>query len=608
MNRQKLACLGLVLSIFSVMSSVYAQTPTVYPRLDARIATPLESEASVTETNAGALPLRTLAAPTATWVQSTGPETANPFAFLRRGQRLFQGNFGGLWFSDDNGDNWTRQINNGLLIGRGVTALAASNTTLFLGTNFGGTGGGVYRSTNEGQTWTAINNGFPAPRSIQDFLVNGVNVFAITFNGELFRSTDNGDNWTRINNGLPSAVSVGLGGGFTITNNAILLRNGAENPAAIYRSTDNGANWTKLDLQLPASVLLLNLVANSSKTFLGTTQGLLSSIDGGQSWQSVSGLPTPGSGQGLAPYLSGTTVYVSLVSFSDPNGESTTYISTDNGLTWAQKSKVPFSQIYEILVEGPTVFFGTPNGVVRTNDSGASYEIKNKGLRAAFTWSDVVVLGNRIYVSSHGGGLWLTTDHGATWKQLKNGLPYYAFVSAVRAVGNTLYAALEQPFGFYHSTDFGETWTPLGKGLPSADFTSFPTVLTNNDGKLYLGFDNKGLWVSSDNGENFAQVAGGLPNNAWVWSLAFKDNAIFVATNGTSLFRSTDGGVSFSTSNTGLPALFTRGLLATGNFLFLTTGSGVFRSADNGTTWTPSLTNAFYNTIARSGSAIYVAS
>src|SRR5947199_10735603 len=77
-----------------------------------------------------------------------------------------------------------------------VRALEVSGTSLFAGTYFGG----VFRTTNNGASWTAVNNGLTA-MDVHILAVSGTSLFAGT-NGGVFRTTDNGASWTAVNNGL----------------------------------------------------------------------------------------------------------------------------------------------------------------------------------------------------------------------------------------------------------------------------------------------------------------------------------------------------------------------------------------------------------------------
>ncbi len=94
-----------------------------------------------------------------------------------------------------------------------VGAIVVSGTDVFVGTGFPLFGihdaGGVFRTTNDGASWSAVNSGladmvvsslaaFPASNGI-----TGTYLFAGTLCGGVFRSTDNGQSW--IATGLTSA-------------------------------------------------------------------------------------------------------------------------------------------------------------------------------------------------------------------------------------------------------------------------------------------------------------------------------------------------------------------------------------------------------------------
>ncbi len=60
---------------------------------------------------------------------------------------------------------------------------------------FAGTGGGVFRSTDNGDNWSAINTGLTNTRVLALAMNSNGDIFAGTRGGGVFRSSDNGDNW-----------------------------------------------------------------------------------------------------------------------------------------------------------------------------------------------------------------------------------------------------------------------------------------------------------------------------------------------------------------------------------------------------------------------------
>jgi hypothetical protein len=111
-------------------------------------------------------------------------------------QHVFAGNFsGGIFRSTDNGESWTPvHIGSGYIV-RSLAINASGH--IFAGTNEGG----ILRSTDDGGSWTAINAGL----TNSDFRALAINasghIFAGTQRGVL-GSTDGGDNWAEVNTGL----------------------------------------------------------------------------------------------------------------------------------------------------------------------------------------------------------------------------------------------------------------------------------------------------------------------------------------------------------------------------------------------------------------------
>ena len=78
--------------------------------------------------------------------------------------------------------------------GVNVSTLAVSGSNLFVGTFgvvdlFGGAyyGGGVFLSTNNGPSWTAVNNGLPTYTTVLAFAVSGSNLFTGIYGGGVWR-------------------------------------------------------------------------------------------------------------------------------------------------------------------------------------------------------------------------------------------------------------------------------------------------------------------------------------------------------------------------------------------------------------------------------------
>jgi len=146
----------------------------------------------------------------------------------------------GLDRSPNDGGAWVRaQILPG---STNANCLLASGSDLFCGT----TTKGVWKSTNQGITWTSSSAGMGTGAvSISCIILSGSVLYATqkTVANKVFKSTDGGANWTTITGGL-SASTIPSG-----TRNDIFAFNGAlwlgTTQYGPWKSTDEGATWVQ---------------------------------------------------------------------------------------------------------------------------------------------------------------------------------------------------------------------------------------------------------------------------------------------------------------------------------------------------------------------------
>lgn len=108
------------------------------------------------------------------------------------------------------------------------------------------------------------------------------------------------------------------------------------------------------------------------------------------------------------------------------------------------------------------------------------------------------------------------------------------------------------------------------------------------DGSLYAGTSVDGVYKSTDGGNNWFSSNSGLENSK-IKVIASNDNYIFAATearqNG-NIFRSSDGGNSWESASSGIEIQAIYSILGDGSNVYVgTIGAGIFKSTDNGSSW-----------------------
>ncbi len=206
----------------------------------------------------------------AQWVQTNGPNVGPRavIALAVSGTNLFAGaSFDGVYRSTDNGTSWTEDT-----AGMGaqyVAALAVIGANLFAGTFYG-----VYLSTDNGTNWTAVNSGLTNDTVIT-LAVIGLNLFAGTQSGGVFLSTDNGISWRAASTGLPANAEVNAFAviGTNLFAEAIKENGGHINGGGVFISTNNGDSWDSASTGLNAYVNAL--AVSGTNIFAGDDVGVV---------------------------------------------------------------------------------------------------------------------------------------------------------------------------------------------------------------------------------------------------------------------------------------------------------------------------------------------
>jgi len=219
-----------------------------------------------------------------------------------------------------------------------------------------------------------------------------------------------------------------------------------------------------------------------------------------------------------------------------------------------------------------------------------------------------------IYAGSVAGDVFKTTD-GTHWSTSNNGLPPSTSVLALAIdplTPNTLYAGIgsfDHPGGLFKSTDGGASWNATG---PTATYVTAVAIDPLAPTTVYAGTRScqpgceAGLFRSTDGFSTWKAGNIDLTPGTPVTVLAIDpldSRTLYAGTNGAGVFKSADSGADWVPINNGLPVLAVAGLaidpLTPSTLYAGTFDRGVFKSADGGANWrvtsigNPGFPNAF---------------
>jgi len=374
-----------------------------------------------------------------------------------------------------------------------VHGLVNDPMTYYMGT----VGGGVYKTTNSGNTWKNITDGF--------LNVGSIGAIAVS-------ESD------------PNIIYVGTGEHAV---RGVMSSHGD----GIYKSLDAGISWKHMGLKSsrhisririhPSNPNLVFAAVQGSSVANTEERGIYKSIDGGQSWKKVL-------------FINLTTGAADLS--MDMNMPSILYASMwdHHRLPWTMRSGGPGSGVYKSV------------------DAGETWVKLEKGLPKEMGKISVDVSranSNILYanIEADQGGVCKSNDAGNSWKQVNKDRVtiarawYYIEIYADPQNEDVVYV-MNAPY--LKSIDGGKTFTPIG--VPHGDQHDLwinplnnKNIINSNDGGANITFDNGKSW-SQQNNQSTAQFYRVIADNRFPYHIygGQQDNsaiAIASRTNGRSI-------------------------------------------------------------------------
>jgi photosystem II stability/assembly factor-like uncharacterized protein len=486
--------------------------------------------------------------------------------------------------------------------------------------------GELYRSTDGGSTWELLDTGMSDESIVHSVEIDPSSpsdnriVYMATDDGVL-KSSDFGDTWSAINNGLPHMDARRLkvhGSGAAMTL-FLSMKTGGDpgTPSSweggLYKSSDGGANWVEINGDIPQYDVDGEALydyrkfdvhpTNADIIYMGTyysdaysDMGIYKTTDGGDSWFKTDDDNITFGWLDDVWWDDLNVAYLQIAP-SNPDivytGKDYPQRTTNAGTTW--------EQIYTDNIDGawstrgielmlPLDFGFDPTdenilyvgyddmGIWRSDDAGVSFvlldDVQDPDEYDAATSIAIDPVNGDVYLGRNSGTndelveytlgtVMKSTNQGADFTYINSGLPAgcpdVVLDPDSPTDNRTLYCSVYGS-GVYKSTDGGSSWSAANTGL--GDDASLAWTLEmnpSNSSELYVGLNTLygtglgGVYKTSNGGDSWTRLTG-LPEND-VLSIAIdpsNSSTVYVGSTDSyewseegGLYRSTNGGDSW---------------------------------------------------------------
>lgn len=439
----------------------------------------------------------------------------------------------------------------------------------------GGGGGGVPRGPSANKPY-ALGLGGQQPNAQNQQGKDGYQT------GGVYMSTDNGETWKRVNSLNPRPMYFSV---IRVDPNDDKTLYVIGDAPVLWKSTDGGNRFSRLNapgVHADGHALWIN-PKNSKHMLIGCDGGFYLSYDAGDKWEHLNhyalgqfyhvavdnrrpykiygGLQDNGSwggpSQTLRSYgpINEDWIYVNggdgFVCRVDPNDPDLVYAESQGGAISRrnfrtgergfisppsgqneERNRFNWNTPFILSSHNSGIFYTASQFVWKSVKKGAtlkkiSPEITRLKAGSATALSESPRNADIIWAGTDDGYVWVTRDGGTKWTNVtenlhKAGVPGYRWVATLEAsrdADGRCYVCLDahrsdddKPYLFV-TEDFGATWKPLAGGLPQFGSTRVLREDIVNSNLLYCGTEF-GAFASIDRGKTWTKLGGNLPTVA----------------------------------------------------------------------------------------------
>lgn len=377
-----------------------------------------------------------------------------------------------FWKSTNFGAGWSQKTNWYVQAGappyvhadHHAIAFAPYNTNIvFLGTD-----GGIFKSTNKGESWTSLNNNL----FITQFYYGAFNPTGNTYYGG---TQDNGTlkstgstNWIEIIGGDGGATEVDFNNPNIVYGEYVNL--------CFLKSTDGGSSFVKSMNGIPVGpgywdgttdrtlfISPFSMDPNNSNTIVAGTYRVWRTTNSAASWSAISGDLT-GSGTGS----SGATISTVIVAKGNSN----------------------------------VIYAGCSNGRVQvTTDGGVNWNLRNTGLPTAYC-TRIATDPNNPAVAfatfsgfNSGSKVYKTTNYGVNWSNISGNLPNIPVNCIVVNPSNVNNLVIGTDLGIFTTNNGGTSWVQENNGMANVSVADLD--YRSSDNKLFAATHGRGIFSAA---------------------------------------------------------------------------------------------------------------